>query len=81
MSWQKQIESRYRLKPCPFCGEAPALKTDTRYPRPKCKPMTAFEIVCVNYDCIIYNADNVYFRTELGAVRKWNKRAREGAKR
>ena len=20
MSWQKQIESRYRLKPCPFCG-------------------------------------------------------------
>ena len=74
MGFQHQIESKYRLKPCPFCGEAPALKTDTRYPRPSCKPIQAFEVVCMNYDCIIYNADNQYFWTELGAVRKWNRR-------
>ncbi len=74
MAWQHVIESNYKLKPCPFCGEAPAVLTDTRYPRPSRRPIQAYEVVCQNYDCIIYNADNKYYRTELGAVRKWNKR-------
>lgn len=78
MGFQREIETKYKLKPCPFCGEAPVVKTDIRYPRPSRRPIHAFEVVCQNYDCIIYNADNKYFRTELGAVRKWNKRIKGG---
>lgn len=62
------------LKPCPFCGSKPVMKSDYRYPRPSCKRLKAYEVVCQNYDCIIYNADNSYELTPKAAVEKWNKR-------
>lgn len=62
------------LKPCPFCGSKPVMKSDYRYPRPSCKRLKAYEVVCQNYDCIIYNADNNYELTPKAAVEKWNKR-------
>lgn len=64
------------LKPCPFCGEMPLLKSDNRYPRLKyCERITAYEVVCQNIDCIIYYADNVYYRTPDEAIGAWNRRA------
>ena len=65
------------LKSCPFCGKRPILKADDRYPRPERERITAYEVVCDNSDCIIYRADNVYFRTEQEAIDKWNRRAEQ----
>ena len=45
------------------------MKSDHRYPRPSCERVEAYEVVCQNYDCIIYNADN-----NLGA-RIWDLKA------
>ena len=64
-----------KIKPCPFCGKMPMIKSDIRYPRPKCEAMTAYEVVCNNYRCIIYNADNNYYKTEAEAIEAWNRRA------
>ena len=63
------------LKPCPFCGRKPIIKSDNRYPRPERERITAYEVICKNYDCIIYNADNKYYRTEEEAKNAWNRRA------
>lgn len=63
------------LKSCPFCGKMPIIKSDNRYPRPECERVTAYEVICNNYDCIIYNADNKYYRTEEEAIMAWNRRA------
>ena len=63
------------LKPCPFCGRMPILKSDNRYPRPECERITAYEVVCQNSDCIIYYADKYYFRTPQEAATAWNRRA------
>lgn len=65
------------LKPCPFCGSRPVLQMDTRYPRPECKPRKAYEVVCKNWDCVIYMADNQYKLTEQEAVNAWNRRAND----
>lgn len=65
-----------RLKPCPFCGKRPLLKSDNRYPRPECERITAYEVVCQNIDCIIYWADNVYYTTPDEAIEAWNRRAK-----
>ena len=64
-----------KLKPCPFCGRIPTLQSDNRYPRPKCERVTAYEVVCNNYNCIIYNADYKYYLTPSKAVKAWNRRA------
>ena len=69
-----------QLKPCPFCGSKPEIQTDYRYPKygklaGKC--VTAYEVVCRNIDCIIYNADNRYRLTEKEAIEYWNRRANE----
>lgn len=63
------------LKPCPFCGNMPVLKTDIRYPRPACKPKRAYEVVCQNSDCIIGFVDDRYRLTESEIVELWNRRA------
>lgn len=65
------------LKPCPFCGHKPLVKSDNRYPRPECERITAYEVVCENVDCVIYYADNKYFRTAKQAIEAWNRRANE----
>ena len=64
----------WHLKPCPFCGGEPILKTDTRYPRTKCEPKKAFEVVCQNHECIIGFVDERYFLSEKQAVEAWNRR-------
>lgn len=67
-----------KLKPCPFCGGKAELKQDIRYPRSgkyKGEAVTAYEAVCTNSDCIIYNADNKYFFTREAATQAWNKRS------
>ena len=64
-----------KLKPCPFCGKKPLLKSDIRYPRPACEAVTAYKVVCQNMSCIIYNADNCYFFTPKEAADAWNRRA------
>lgn len=61
------------LKPCPFCGSGVFLKIDNRYPQGE--RVTAYEVVCTNYECVIYNADNTYFLTPEAAVEAWNRRA------
>lgn len=66
------------LKPCPFCGRDPAMQEDIRFPRPACEAVKAYEVVCNTYECVIYHADNTYFRSPLEAVAKWNRRANDG---
>lgn len=34
----------------------------------------AYHVVCVNHDCVIYGADNIYFRSADKAIKAWNKR-------
>lgn len=62
------------IKPCPFCGSEAVLQRDVRYPRPRCNPKQAYEVICVNWDCPIYRADTKYFLTKREAIEKWNKR-------
>lgn len=66
------------LKTCPFCGGKAELKQDMRYPRSgKYAGMSvkAYEVICPNSDCIIYNADNKYFFTREEAAEAWNRRS------
>lgn len=69
------------LKPCPFCGRKPVLKSDNRYPKPGRERITAYEVVCNNMDCIIYGADDKYFKTPQQAVKAWNRRVTDGTER
>jgi Lar family restriction alleviation protein len=65
------------LKPCPFCGGEAILRQDIRYPRSgkyEGKSVKAYEVICSNYDCIIYGADNKYFFTKEEAIEAWNNR-------
>lgn len=70
------------LKPCPFCGEHPAIKKDRRYPFYICNGdgVDAYEVVCQNIDCIIYNADHSYYMTKEEAIEAWNRRANDERK-
>ncbi|MBQ2348853.1 MAG: Lar family restriction alleviation protein [Clostridia bacterium] len=63
-----------KLKPCPFCGKAAQLKSDNRYPKPECERITAYEVICTNWNCIIYNCDNKYYRSPQKAIAAWNRR-------
>ena len=66
------------LKPCPFCGKIPEIQEDYRWPRHgkyAGKRVDAYEIICVNFDCPIYKADNVYFLSKEEAIEAWNRRA------
>lgn len=66
------------LKPCPFCGSAPRMQSDTRYPRPSCEPKEAYEVVCSNYDCIVGGVDERYYPTARKAAEAWNRRINDG---
>ena len=63
------------LKPCPFCGKEAVLKSDIRWPSDNNgESVTGYEVVCVNYKCPIYKADNTYFRSPEEAIAAWNRR-------
>ena len=67
------------LKPCPFCGEAPIVQRDVRYPRPRRTAKQAWEIICDNPECIIFDADTRYFLRCSDAIAAWNTRASEAS--
>ena len=72
--------NKIELKTCPFCGGKAELKQDIRYPKSgeyAGESVKAYEIICPNYDCAIYNADNTYFLSEEDAVKAWNTRQSE----
>ena len=64
-----------KIKPCPFCGESPTLKHDWRYPRGIDDSIYASEVICENWECPIYHADNTYYQTDEEAIEAWNRRA------
>lgn len=63
-----------KIKPCPFCGGEATLRRDVRYPRPKCNPRQAWEVVCENNKCCVYDADTRYFFSAKAAILAWNDR-------
>lgn len=68
-------------KPCPFCGNEPRVQRDSRWPRSgphEGERVDAFEVVCDNFNCPIYHADNKYFLSEEDAIRAWNRRLENG---
>ena len=69
--------AKTELKPCPFCGGEAKIIKDIRYPRPKRNPKKAYEVVCNNPRCIIFNADNNYYLKRKYAIEAWNKRYKE----
>ncbi|MBQ8319467.1 MAG: Lar family restriction alleviation protein [Clostridia bacterium] len=63
-----------KIKPCPFCGGEATLRRDVRYPRPKCNPRQAWEVICKNHKCCVYDADTRYFFSKKAAISAWNDR-------
>lgn len=63
-----------KIKPCPFCGGETTLRRDVRYPRPKCNPRQAWEVICKNHKCCVYDADTRYFFSKKAAISAWNDR-------
>lgn len=62
------------LKPCPFCGGEAIIKHDLRYPDWSEEPVSASEVICTNYECPIYKADNTYYISDEEAIAAWNRR-------
>ena len=69
------MSSINKLKKCPFCGGKAKIVQSRRWPKHLDYAIMAFSVVCTNMDCIIYNADNQYYETELEAITEWNTRA------
>lgn len=74
LMWNRAAQATKEMGSCPFCGEKAYIKKDTRYPRPECRRVNAFEPVCVNRDCLLFLVDNKYFLTPEEARDKWNDR-------
>ncbi len=72
----KEIENN-RAKPCPFCGGEPMLLKQDRYPN-NGQAVDGFTVICVDSKCVIYGADNLYYRTPKRAINRWNDRAAGG---
>ena len=68
------ITSSIELKPCPFCGSEAKVQKDIRWPHYSRYGVNGYEIVCTNFDCIIYHADNQWYLTEEDAIDAWNSR-------
>lgn len=68
-----------KLKPCPFCGCEAVMQYDSRWPGDEDESVAAFEVICTNYECPIYRADNTYFLSENEAIEAWNRRCTDGA--
>lgn len=65
------------LKPCPFCGQKPTATTDKRWPDGADAAVDGHLVLCMNWDCIIYNVDNTWYDTEAEAIAAWNTRHEE----
>lgn len=63
------------LLPCPFCGGEAHVNHDHRWYGDVYKAVDAYEVVCLNFGCIIYYADDVWYDTESEAIAAWNSRA------
>lgn len=68
-----------KLKPCPFCGKQPGVVKDTRWPKNRSGGIAAYHVECVTVGCPIFRADTTYYKTEAGAILKWNTR-KEGTR-
>ena len=66
-----------KMKLCPFCGKQPELLRDERWPGNSVRAVRAYYVSCVNSDCVIFWADNKYFRSAEKAIKAWNRRASE----
>ena len=62
------------LKPCPWCGGDVHIESSDRYPRPECEHVIGYTVVCRNFGCIGYGADDWYKLTEHEAIEAWNTR-------
>ena len=62
------------VKPCPFCGGIPFMYNSKRWPGNVEEAVKGYTVVCVETNCVIYNADNQYYRSPEIAVKWWNKR-------
>ena len=68
----------YTVKPCPFCGgEAMMLHTE-RWSG--VEAVVGYTVICVETKCVIFSADNQYYRTEERAIKRWNDRKGEDDK-
>lgn len=62
-------------KPCPFCGKEATLKSDSRWPLDiNGKPHIRYKVVCMNRKCLIFKANNAYYRSPEEAIAAWNGR-------
>lgn len=50
------------------------MKKSSRFPRPACNRVDGYTVVCQNFDCIGYDADDWYKRSEKSAAAAWNHR-------
>lgn len=67
-----------KLKPCPFCGQAPKVEESARFQRygkDEGKRIKGYTVVCQNMYCILHNEDNWYRRSAKEASEEWNHRA------
>lgn len=71
------MESNFELKPCPFCGYQPKIRKTMRFATYRRGMFEAYEAVCVNYKCLIFNAKEQYFMNENSAAKAWNTRFEE----
>jgi len=66
--------SNVEIKSCPFCGSEAKVKKDIRWPDYSNDGVDAYEVICENMDCIIYRADDRWYKTEAEAIEAWNTR-------
>ena len=63
------------VKPCPFCGGEPMLEKSSRWPKNSRESVEGYTVVCVESKCVIFGANNQYYRTPERAIKRWNERA------
>lgn len=62
------------MKTCPFCGKPAVLVSSRRFPRDEEESVIGYSVICNNYDCPIYCADNAYYLSKEEAVQAWDAR-------
>ena len=71
----KKVENN-QAKPCPFCGGEPMILKQDRWPT-NIQAIDGFTVICIESKCVIFGADNLYYRTAEKAIKRWNDRAGE----
>jgi hypothetical protein len=57
-----------KLKHCPFCGEAPEIRSEDWYGYGWC-------VECCNKKCMV-QVHTIGYKTKQGAINTWNRRAK-----